>query len=50
MLTHWKPTKAHADGQIWAGVDVNEEGISNNYDKFVWEPAVVKKNALLVSF
>jgi len=44
-----KLRKAHADGQIWAGVDVNEEGISNNYDKFVWEPAVVKKNALLAA-
>lgn len=44
-----KLRKAHADGQIWAGVDVNEEGISNNYDKFVWEPAVVKKNALIAA-
>jgi len=44
-----KLRKAHADGQIWAGVDVNEEGISNNYDKFVWEPAVVKKNALMAA-
>ena len=41
-----KLRKAHAEGEIWAGVDVQKEGVSNNYDKFVWEPALVKINAL----
>lgn len=44
-----KLRKAHAEGQTWAGIDVNEEGISNNFDKFVWEPALVKTNALLAA-
>ena len=30
----------------WAGVDVQKEGVSNNFDKFVWEPALVKINAI----
>jgi len=41
-----KLRKAHAEGQIWAGVDVNSEGVSDNFAKFVWEPALVKINAI----
>lgn len=41
-----KLRKAHADGQIWAGIDVNKEGVSDNYEAFVWEPALVKINAI----
>jgi len=41
-----KLRKAHAEGESWAGVDVQKEGVSNNYDKFVWEPAIVKINAI----
>lgn len=36
----------HAKGEIWSGVDIVSEGIANNYEKFVWEPALVKVNAL----
>lgn len=36
----------HAQGSCWEGVDINNEDISNNMDKCVWEPAVVKRNAL----
>ena len=41
-----KLRKCHADGQIWAGVDVNNEGVSDNFKAFVWEPALVKINAI----
>jgi T-complex protein 1 subunit eta len=36
----------HARGEQWAGVDVETEGVSNNMEKFVWEPSLVKLNAL----
>jgi len=36
----------HAQGDLWAGVDVDGECVSDNMEKFVWEPALVKTNAL----
>ncbi|KAF7971408.1 hypothetical protein HWV62_21258 [Athelia sp. TMB] len=37
----------HAKGEIWAGVDVDgPEGVRNNMDAFVWEPSLVKTNAI----
>ena len=36
----------HAKGDKWAGVDINKEDISDNLEACVWEPAVVKINAL----
>lgn len=36
----------HRKGNIWAGVDFVNEGIANNLDTFVWEPALVKINAV----
>lgn len=36
----------HARGEQWAGVDVESEGVANNMEKFVWEPSLVKINAL----
>lgn len=36
----------HARGEIWAGVDVESEDVANNMEKFVWEPSLVKINAL----
>lgn len=36
----------HARGDTWAGIDVESEGVANNMDKFVWEPSLVKINAL----
>lgn len=41
-----KLRKAHAKGETWFGIDFETESISNNLDKFVWEPALVKINAL----
>lgn len=37
----------HAQGDLWAGVDVDsDEGVADNMKAFVWEPALVKTNAL----
>ncbi|CAH1389872.1 unnamed protein product [Nezara viridula] len=36
----------HAQGSCWEGVDVALEDISDNMEKCVWEPSVVKRNAL----
>ncbi|KAG4091409.1 chaperonin Cpn60/TCP-1 family [Neocallimastix lanati (nom. inval.)] len=45
-----KLRQKHAtDGNQWFGVDINSESISNNYENFVWEPALVKINILSAS-
>jgi len=31
---------------MWFGVDINNEDIADNFDACVWEPAVIKINAL----
>ncbi|KAK0892685.1 T-complex protein 1 subunit eta [Friedmanniomyces endolithicus] len=36
----------HRKGNIWAGVDFDHEGIRDNLEAFVWEPALVKINAI----
>lgn len=36
----------HAKGEQWAGVDFVTESTGNNFDNFVWEPALVKLNAI----
>ena len=36
----------HANGHVWDGIDIASEGVSNNMDQFVWEPALIKINAL----
>jgi T-complex protein 1 subunit eta len=37
----------HAQGEgKWFGVDIRTGGICNTFDSFVWEPVLVKKNAL----
>ncbi|WFD00076.1 T-complex protein 1 subunit eta [Malassezia yamatoensis] len=36
----------HAQGHTWDGIDVSTEGVSDNMKKFVWEPALIKINAL----
>ncbi|XP_077334248.1 T-complex protein 1 subunit eta [Lithobates pipiens] len=36
----------HAQGGMWYGVDVNNEDIADNFEACVWEPAVVRINAL----
>lgn len=41
-----KLRQKHAQGNCWFGVDINNEDISDNFEACVWEPAVVKINAL----
>lgn len=36
----------HAQGGVWYGVDVNNEDIADNFEACVWEPAIVRINAL----
>jgi len=36
----------HAKGDIWAGIDIVNEGIRDNLEAFVWEPVSVKINAI----
>lgn len=36
----------HRKGNIWAGVDFDNEGVRDNMKAFVWEPALVKVNAI----
>ena len=37
----------HAKGEKWAGVDVDgADGVRDNMDAFVWEPSLVKTNAI----
>ena len=33
-------------GSKWAGVNIMKEDVSDNFEAFIWEPAVVKINAL----
>lgn len=41
-----KLRQKHAQGQCWYGVDINKEDISDNFEACVWEPAIIKVNAL----
>ncbi|CAL1301195.1 unnamed protein product [Larinioides sclopetarius] len=36
----------HATNGLWYGVDIHNEDIADNFEACVWEPAVVKINAL----
>uniref|UniRef100_H2LMQ0 T-complex protein 1 subunit eta n=1 Tax=Oryzias latipes TaxID=8090 RepID=H2LMQ0_ORYLA len=36
----------HAQGGMWYGVDINNEDIADNFAAFVWEPSIVRINAL----
>ncbi|CAO3672681.1 unnamed protein product [Umbelopsis vinacea] len=41
-----KLRKQHAQGHKWYGVDIQRETTQDNFEAFVWEPALVKTNAL----
>ncbi|KAL5611838.1 hypothetical protein BROUX41_000588 [Berkeleyomyces rouxiae] len=36
----------HRKGNTWAGVDFVNEGVANMMDRFVWEPSLIKINAI----
>jgi T-complex protein 1 subunit eta len=37
---------AHQRGETWMGVDIENDGICDTVESFVWEPALVRKNAI----
>lgn len=41
-----KLRQKHAQGNCWYGVDINNEDISDNFQACIWEPAIIKVNAL----
>uniref|UniRef100_A0A182VZP9 T-complex protein 1 subunit eta n=1 Tax=Anopheles minimus TaxID=112268 RepID=A0A182VZP9_9DIPT len=41
-----KLRQKHAQGCQWYGVDIMKEHIADNFEAFVWEPSVIKINAL----
>merc|ERR1719187_1742766 len=41
-----KLRQKHAADGTWFGVDVMKEDISDNFEAFVWEPAIVRINAI----
>jgi len=41
-----KLRQKHAQGGKWMGVDITSEDIADNFEACVWEPSIVKKNAL----
>jgi len=41
-----KLRQKHAGDGIWYGVDIMNEDIADNYQACVWEPAIVKANAI----
>ncbi|KDN37203.1 putative CCT7-component of chaperonin-containing T-complex [Tilletiaria anomala UBC 951] len=36
----------HAQGHMWDGIDIDSEGVADNLERFVWEPSLVKINAI----
>lgn len=39
-------TKHAKEGGLWFGVDIDNEGTWDTYNGYVWEPSLVKKNAI----
>jgi len=44
-----KLRQKHAQDGIWFGVDVMNEDITDNFEACVWEPAIVKSNAIIAA-
>uniref|UniRef100_A0A914KKA8 T-complex protein 1 subunit eta n=4 Tax=Meloidogyne incognita group TaxID=654580 RepID=A0A914KKA8_MELIC len=38
---------AHAKGQKWCGIDIQAERVADNMEGCIWEPALVKENAII---
>ncbi|OLN96178.1 putative T-complex protein 1 subunit eta [Colletotrichum chlorophyti] len=36
----------HRKGNVWGGVDFTNEGVADMMERFVWEPALIKINAI----
>jgi len=44
-----KLRQKHAQDGIWWGVDINNENIADNFVACVWEPTIVKSNAIVAA-
>merc|ERR1712061_892580 len=36
----------HAHGSVWSGVDIRSEDVADNFEAFIWEPSILKVNAI----
>lgn len=41
-----KLRQKHATGGTWYGVDIENDGITDTFKSFVWEPVLIRRNAL----
>ncbi|XP_050308884.1 T-complex protein 1 subunit eta [Anthonomus grandis grandis] len=41
-----KLRQKHAQGHCWYGVDITKEDVSDNFESCIWEPSIIKINAL----
>jgi T-complex protein 1 subunit eta len=41
-----KLRQAHHNGKIWYGIDISKEDIGDNFENFVWEPTLIRRNAI----
>lgn len=41
-----KLRQKHATGGTWYGVDIENDGITDTFESFVWEPVLIRRNAL----
>ncbi|KAK0408988.1 hypothetical protein QR680_004279 [Steinernema hermaphroditum] len=39
----------HAKGEKWAGVDIHKECVRDNLEACIWEPSLVKQNAIIAA-
>ncbi|KAG1678708.1 T-complex protein 1 subunit eta [Nymphon striatum] len=44
-----KLRQKHATGEKWYGVDIMNEDIADNFEACVWEPVIVKSNAIIAA-
>jgi len=44
-----KLRQKHASDGLWYGVDILNEDIADNFEACVWEPAMVKSNAIIAA-
>jgi len=46
IMNKLRQKHAQSEEGMWYGVDVNSQGIVNTFEKFVWEPELVRVNVL----
>jgi T-complex protein 1 subunit eta len=46
LLLFYLPFCLFTKGGKWYGVDITQEGICDTFESFVWEPSLVRLNAI----